>query len=215
MALEKTTYEDETRADSTSSRIQQVAVRLFAKKGYDGTSTKEICQEAGVNIAAIHYHFGSKERLLRAILESFGGQRMISVQRILAPPANAEEFRVRLKMYLTESYEFFVQQPDLFRIVQAEAELMHKRSEMVFRTTFLKICSLLTEFLEIAKRKKFIGKDIDPLIAARCLYSQIAHQTRTDEINQKFYGTSLKDESYREKWVSQSLAIFLNGVDSK
>ncbi len=44
---------------------------LFARKGFDGTSTREIVQAAGVNIALIAYHFGGKENVLLALFDHF------------------------------------------------------------------------------------------------------------------------------------------------
>ncbi len=45
------------------------AEKLFAEKGFEGTSTREISKEAEVNISMISYYFGSKEKLLEQIFE--------------------------------------------------------------------------------------------------------------------------------------------------
>lgn len=45
------------------------AEKLFAEKGFEGTSTREISKEANVNISMISYYFGSKEKLLHRIFE--------------------------------------------------------------------------------------------------------------------------------------------------
>ncbi|MCQ2443976.1 MAG: TetR/AcrR family transcriptional regulator [Mailhella sp.] len=51
------------------TRILETAVRLFADLGYAETTSKMICREAGVNIAAVNYYFGSREDLYRAVLD--------------------------------------------------------------------------------------------------------------------------------------------------
>src|SRR5438067_884041 len=43
------------------------AEELFAAKGYDGTSVRDIADVAGVNLAMISYYFGSKEKLMEAL----------------------------------------------------------------------------------------------------------------------------------------------------
>ena len=48
----------------TQGKILDTAERLFGDQGYAGTSLRQIIGAAGVNLAAIHYHFGSKEELL-------------------------------------------------------------------------------------------------------------------------------------------------------
>lgn len=57
-----------TRADGIEARerLLQTALRLFAEKGFAKTSTREIAQAAGVNIAAISYYFGDKAGLYAA-----------------------------------------------------------------------------------------------------------------------------------------------------
>lgn len=53
----------------TKQRLLDVAERLFAADGYHSTSLRKITAEAKVNLAAVSYHFGSKEALLEAIFE--------------------------------------------------------------------------------------------------------------------------------------------------
>lgn len=51
---------------STRDRILDAAERLFAEQGFAGTSHRQITAAAGVNLAAVNYHFGSKEKLFLA-----------------------------------------------------------------------------------------------------------------------------------------------------
>jgi len=53
----------------TKERIIEVAERLFAEKGLDATSMRNITDAAGVNLASINYHFGSKDGLIAAIFD--------------------------------------------------------------------------------------------------------------------------------------------------
>jgi len=48
--------------------ILQMAEKLFAENGFDGTSIRDIAKEANVNIAMISYYFGSKEKLLEYLI---------------------------------------------------------------------------------------------------------------------------------------------------
>jgi AcrR family transcriptional regulator len=52
----------------TKTRILDAAECLFAERGYDATSLRAITAKAGVNLAAVNYHFRSKEALLQAVL---------------------------------------------------------------------------------------------------------------------------------------------------
>ena len=52
----------------TKDRILDTAERLIGEQGYAATSLRQVIAEAGVNLAAVHYHFGSKEELLDAVV---------------------------------------------------------------------------------------------------------------------------------------------------
>lgn len=54
---------------TTREDILTAAVEIFAEKGLDGASVREICQAAGTNSASINYHFESKAALYRAVVE--------------------------------------------------------------------------------------------------------------------------------------------------
>ncbi|MGH3442394.1 MAG: TetR/AcrR family transcriptional regulator [Nitriliruptorales bacterium] len=56
------------RATGTSSAILEAARRCLLEAGFAGLSTRRIADEAGVPLSQIHYHFGSKQRLVLAVL---------------------------------------------------------------------------------------------------------------------------------------------------
>lgn len=58
----------QNRSLQTIERILDAAESLFARDGYDKVSVRDITAEAGVNLALVTYHFGSKDKLLEAVL---------------------------------------------------------------------------------------------------------------------------------------------------
>ena len=63
------TAEERVDDQPTDVRLLVVAERLFAEHGIDAVSLRSITIEAGANIAAVHYHFGTKLDLIRALVE--------------------------------------------------------------------------------------------------------------------------------------------------
>ena len=55
-------------AQATKERLLEAAVRLFAAKGFQGTSVRAVTQAAGTSVSAANYHFGSKEEMVGAAI---------------------------------------------------------------------------------------------------------------------------------------------------
>lgn len=56
--------------ENSKSRILEAATTLFAQKGFDGTSIREICKKANVNLCMISYYWGGKQELYNGIIEN-------------------------------------------------------------------------------------------------------------------------------------------------
>ena len=69
---------------NTKAKLLKTAARLFARRGMEGVSTRELAKQAGVNLCAISYYFGSKQKLYEAVIE----QVIDTVKRNLFAPEN-------------------------------------------------------------------------------------------------------------------------------
>ncbi|WP_286266782.1 TetR/AcrR family transcriptional regulator [Thalassotalea atypica] len=68
---------------STKNKILDAAELLFADKGFNGTSLREITSQAEVNLAAVNYHFGSKKELIKAVMSRYMDELSPNLERAL------------------------------------------------------------------------------------------------------------------------------------
>ena len=90
----------------TVERILDAAEQLFAEKGFAETSLRLITSKAGVNLAAVNYHFGSKKALIQAVFSRFLGPFCASLEREL----DRREALTDKKDTLEELLEILVEQ---------------------------------------------------------------------------------------------------------
>jgi AcrR family transcriptional regulator len=83
--------------------ILSVAEQLFAEKGFDGTSVREIAKIAKINVAMISYYFGSKEKLLESIVLNRIGSMGLHLENLIheaiAPISKMDEI---IKYYIIQ-----------------------------------------------------------------------------------------------------------------
>nr|WP_010130555.1 TetR/AcrR family transcriptional regulator [Microbulbifer agarilyticus] len=88
----------------TVQRILDAAEVLFAERGFTETSLRTITSTAGVNLAAVNYHFGSKKELIQAVFERFLTPFTTSLDAELARLATEEEGSLQLDDLLQSLY---------------------------------------------------------------------------------------------------------------
>jgi AcrR family transcriptional regulator len=103
---------------STKARILSAAEAVFAAKGFDGASTREIAAAAGVNISSLHYHWESKERLYFAVFEHVY-DRILEVVRSSIPDTSMERPASRgvVDAVMGRLYDFFADNPAIPRLM--------------------------------------------------------------------------------------------------
>lgn len=73
----------------TKERILEVAEKLFAQKGFEGTRTRDIAEQAGINISTLHFHWKSKEDLYTAVYQRQVARRAKLAEEIFSLLAQA------------------------------------------------------------------------------------------------------------------------------
>ena len=86
VALAKREVAPASRGEDTRQRLIEAALVIFGEAGFEGASTRMLADAAGANLAAIPYHFGSKEGLYRAaaefVVENCGREILPTVDRV-------------------------------------------------------------------------------------------------------------------------------------
>jgi AcrR family transcriptional regulator len=103
---------------TTEQKIKEAASRVFTKKGYGNARTRDIAEEAGINLALLNYYFRSKEKLFNIVM----GERIEKLFGVLAPVLNDESTTVEEKLEkITDNYiTMLIEHPDLPIFVLSE-----------------------------------------------------------------------------------------------
>src|ERR1700733_4960820 len=93
----------------TKEKVLAAAGPIFAAKGFKETTVREICQAAGVNIAAVNYYFGDKERLY---IESIKRAHVSRVEEVPLPGWNERTtIEQKLEDYIRTLLERILENP--------------------------------------------------------------------------------------------------------
>lgn len=135
--------------------IKEAAEELFLKKGYDGTTVRDIVSLAGVNVALVNYHFKNKERLFIEIILD----KMKLFMKGVATIADNRDLSLEVKIdFIVNRYcDNLLAQPEIPIFLLSEI----KRDPTVFSQIVGEIKSFSE--IDLFKQIREVNPDIDPI----------------------------------------------------
>jgi AcrR family transcriptional regulator len=99
------------RGQATRARLIEVATRLFATQGYDGTSIEAVLAASGVSRGSLYHHFPGKDALFLAVLEAEGARLGVQMQAAIQDAADPiEMLRIGCVTWIRQAGDPVVQQ---------------------------------------------------------------------------------------------------------
>ncbi len=194
-------------ATQRRAQIINVSKQLFSRKGFDGTTTKEIAQASGISEAMIFRHFASKQELYTAIID----QRIQEVGEPIADDAikerNDERVFGNLARFILEKT---TQDPTMLRLLYFSALEGHDLSDIFYSTHEIKRVMKLVDYIQ-SRASEGAFRNLDPVLVARAftgmLYTYVTAELLFNA--HKYYPQATTDQV-----IENFLTIFFDGVRS-
>ncbi len=199
----------QTRVPARDRRLQimTAAKELFARQGFEGTTTRKIAQRARVNEAIIFRHFSSKEDLYWEIIDhecEAGGWQQTLCRHLSSGAGDREVFAAIAEEILIRR----ANDTDLSRLLLFSALENQQRSQRFFQAHVVTYYELIAEY--IGKRiEQGAFRAVNPLLAARGFVGMIVYHSLIQEI---YGGKRYQDFDVKE--VSETLTdIWFRGME--
>ncbi len=158
--------------------IITAAASLFAQKGFNGTTTKEIAKTAGISEALLFRHFPTKRALYAAIIAARS-----QLSQLMASIEEAAEKRNDVRVFtLIASFRIHRgSDPSLLRLLLFSALEGHELSDMFFRNRHRVFYEFLAGYIARRTREGKFRK-VDPLLAAQSFVGMIVYHRLLHDI---------------------------------
>ncbi len=143
--------DNKTHRKDTKTKIICAAEKIFAEKGYHNTSLRDITSSAEVNIAAVNYHFGSKEKLFEELLKTrlnpINEIRMELLEQIIIKADNNNalpDLREILKSFFDPVMNLIEKKQNSRQFIMILGAILH-HPDLKLKKIFIKIIRPVTE----------------------------------------------------------------------
>lgn len=203
-----TTQQHRFSAEDRKHQILQVATDLFANRGYEGATTREIAKRAKVNEAIIFRHFPTKEDLYWAVIErkcEVNAGRNIMVSTLEA----GTDVRTTLVTLAEGMLRRREKDPALMKLLLFSALESHRLSQRFFQTYIADYYEILSEYIR-GKIASGEFRKINPQIAARGYLGMLVYHSLVQHVfgANRFQSFDLREvaENLTDIWLKGMLA---------
>jgi len=204
-----TEKKDTHRERLTSRRQQEIlnaAVKVFAKKGFNGATTREIAKEAGVAEGTIFRYFKTKKDLLLNLACPLILNTLVDAMDEVAGQTD----EIVLKTILKNRLSLISKNHDLVRLLFIEGQFHPEIRKQFTENIVLKAAGIMENFIS-GKIREGVYKDINPQVAARMFVGMAAIFVLWNEFLYSDSGIKFDLETVTDNIVD----IFLNGIKNK
>ena len=211
--IEKTeTITGRMSGDERRSQILQVAIELFSKKGFSGTTTKEIARGAGVSEAMVFRHFANKDELYSAILDHKACNRTFQNPfEEIGEKINAkDDFGVFYTMALN-ALEHHSEDCGFLRLMLHSALEDHDLARMFFESFITDVYKFLGGYIR-QRQADGAFRAIEPHVVVRAFVGMFVHHS----LNNLLWDKEQKLLKISNEEAAKNFAeILLRGITNK
>ncbi|WP_419486961.1 TetR/AcrR family transcriptional regulator [Chryseobacterium bernardetii] len=187
---------------SKEENILFAAEKLFAEKGFDGTSTREISKAANVNISMISYYFGSKEKLYEKLVE----YRMNEGQffsRDIVERTDLNEWE-KIEKIIDQFSNRIRNQKCFYRIMQREQ--LHTNNPQIvefLKETKMSFLSMYSRILENGLKSGVFTKNPPIYLLHSTISGTLFYAFNAKEMYKEFLNDTEDEDAFDEKFYTE------------
>ncbi len=177
-------------------QIIEIAEKLFADRGFKGTSVRDIAEEAGINVAMISYYFGSKVKLMEAIFEVRIGSVQMRIENLIRDDSMTP--LQKINKLIDEHVERVAQRECFYKIMITE-QLVNKNPAVLHAANQLKIrnAELVGQLIKDGQKKSMFKKKVDLILMLNTLVGTVWQTWMNKSYYREFNNLqSLPDEEF-------------------
>jgi AcrR family transcriptional regulator len=193
------------------THILQTAEELFATKGYEAATVRDIADAAGVNLAMISYYFGSKEKLMESLFQDRMDATRIKVESLLSDKSLSPFQKVEI--ILDDYIKKVLLKQSFYKILLCE-QVMKKSPVVIKLIRELKLgyAAMFTELIKDGQRKKIFKKNIDVVLALNTMTGTVIQMIVNKEYYTDFNGLQKLPPADLDKLLFETLSTHLKSI---